>query len=364
MKSIIESKYCLYAPLVIIMIISFFNMYNAQLLSSIYNNNLIKQIIWYLVGFGLIFILNKFNLRVLMKYSSIYYGVSILLLGMVLVMGNTVNGAKAWFNLGLFSFQPSELAKLSLVIHLSNVVANYQVNNIKDEVILIIRGGILTLIPSILVFLEPDTGAIIFFVIIYITMMYFSNIRRFWFIILGAIIAIGLILFSVFYLYNQDLLISLIGTSFFYRVERLITFASNSSYQLDNALIAVGSSSWYGTGLKKIAIYIPEAPTDFIFAFNISNFGILGGFVIIGCYYIMDIYLIRKLNIYRDKKIKLFLSSFINMFIIQQIVNIGMNIGLLPIMGIPLPFLSYGGSTIIIYFIFLGIIMNYDNHVY
>ena len=163
------------------------------------------------------------------------------------------------------------------------------------------------------------------------------------------------------YIYNQEILINLIGTSFFYRVERLITFSTESSYQLENAIIAMGSASFFGSGLNKVSLYIPEAPTDFIFAFNISNFGIISGIIVILCYLLIDIFLINKYLTVKQKQIKLVLISFISIFFFQQFINIGMNLGLLPIIGIPLPFLSYGGSTIIIYFMFLGIILNILN---
>ena len=160
------------------------------------------------------------------------------------------------------------------------------------------------------------------------------------------------------YLYNKDLLINLIGTSFFYRVERLITFKTMSSYQLENALVAMGSSSLLGTGLGKVSLYIPEAPTDFIFAFSISNFGYLCGFIILSCYFLMDLFLINKIINMKKNTLKYILISFTSIFLFGQIINIGMNLGLLPIIGIPLPFLSYGGSTLIIYFTFLSIIFN------
>ena len=158
---------------------------------------------------------------------------------------------------------------------------------------------------------------------------------------------------------NPDFLIKVIGTSFFYRIERLITFQNASSYQLENALIAIGSASLWGVGLKKSSLYIPEAPTDFIFAFTISNYGIITGLIVLLSYFLIDIYLINTYFKIKNKKIKLFLFSFLSVFIFQQVINLSMNLGLIPIIGIPLPFLSYGGSTIIIYFIFLGIIFNY-----
>ena len=356
MNKIINSKYMLIIPLFIIMIISLLNMQNAKALSTLYEHNLIKQIIFFGIGIILVIIISKININTILKYSKYYYYISVLLLVLVLFFGKNINGSTAWFDFKLFSFQPSELVKLTLTLYLSNIVL---VN--KPDFKLILKVIIITLIPSILVFLEPDTGAIIFYFLIAITVLLVAGIKKYWFVILGIIIILLLGTFILLYIYNQEILINLIGTSFFYRVERLITFSTESSYQLENAIIAMGSASIFGSGLNKVSLYIPEAPTDFIFAFNISNFGIVSGIIVILCYLLIDIFLINKYLTVKQKQIKLVLISFISIFFFQQFINIGMNLGLLPIIGIPLPFLSYGGSTIIIYFMFLGIILNILN---
>lgn len=353
MNKIINSKYMLIIPLFIILTISLLNMQNAKVLSSLYENNLIKQIIFFGIGILLVIIINKININSILKYSKYYYYFSIILLILVLFLGKNINGSTAWFDFKIFSFQPSELAKLTLALYLS-VVASKNKPNFK----LILKVIVITLIPSILVFLEPDTGAIIFYFLIAIAILIVAGVKKYWFVILGIIIILLLGIFIFLYLNNQEILINLIGTSFFYRVERLITFSTESSYQLENAIIAMGSATLFGSGLNKVSLYIPEAPTDFIFAFNISNFGIVSGIVVLLCYLAIDLFLLNKYLTINNKKIKLVLISFISIFLFQQIINIGMNLGLLPIIGIPLPFLSYGGSTIIIYFIFLGIILN------
>lgn len=353
MNKIINSKYMLIIPLFIILTISLLNMQNAKVLSSLYENNLIKQIIFFGIGILLVIIINKININSILKYSKYYYYFSIILLILVLFLGKNINGSTAWFDFKIFSFQPSELAKLTLALYLS-VVTSKNKPNFK----LILKVIAITLIPSILVFLEPDTGAIIFYFLIAIAILIVAGVKKYWFVILGIIIILLLGIFIFLYLNNQEILINLIGTSFFYRVERLITFSTESSYQLENAIIAMGSATLFGSGLNKVSLYIPEAPTDFIFAFNISNFGIISGIVVLLCYLAIDLFLLNKYLTINNKKIKLVLISFISIFLFQQIINIGMNLGLLPIIGIPLPFLSYGGSTIIIYFIFLGIILN------
>jgi len=347
----------IFIPLIIIMIFSFLNMFNARLLSNSYNMHLIKQIIWYLLGFFSLIIINKINTQKLFKYSFLLYLISIILLIAVLIFGQEINGAKAWFKLKYFSFQPSEFTKLTLAIYLSKIISEYKMQNTKDQILLIIKVILITLIPSILVFLEPDTGAIIIYILISFFMLLSTKINKKFFIPLLITGIIILSLFFYFYFFNPDILINILGTSFFYRVERLLSFTNGNSLQLENALVTIASSSILGSGLNSVNLYIPEAPTDFIFAFTIGNFGYLSAFIILLSYLIIDIYLVYLLFNTKIKINKLFLISFIAIFFFQQFENILMNIGLMPIMGIPLPFLSYGGTTILIYFIFIGIVL-------
>ena len=214
MKKVINSPLLLFIPLLIIMIISFMDMQNAKLLSDLYEKNLLKQLIWYIVGFGTILIIKKINIQTILKYSKYFYWLSIILLVLVLFFGKETNGARAWFNFGIFSFQPSELTKLTLILYLSDIASRN-----KPDFRLILKVSILTIIPSILVFLEPDTGAIIFYFLSAITILYFAQLKKYWFFILFGIIILLGGTFIILYIYNRDLLIKLIGTSFFYRIE-------------------------------------------------------------------------------------------------------------------------------------------------
>ena len=344
MKKFFKNNLLLIIFLLILSIISLLNMFNAKLISPTYNNAFIKQLIWFIIGFIILLLCQKLKFKKLFKYSLYFYLFTIILLILVLFLGSDVNGAKCWLNILGFSFQPSELAKLSLSLYLVNIASNTKIKTFKDELKIIFKLLFLTLIPSILVFLEPDTGAIINFLIILL-------------VVIGLLI-LGVSSFFVLYFFFQDTLIKLIGTSFFYRMDRLINFAQGNSYQLENALITIGASSFFGVGLNKILLYIPEAPTDFFFAFSIGNYGIFSAIIICLSFIIIDLFLIYKINKNKSKSIKTFAYTYIAIFIFHQIYNISMNLGLLPIMGIPLPFLSYGGTNTLINFLFLGIILN------
>lgn len=223
MKKVLNSKFLFFIPLLIIMIISFLDMYNAKYLSTLYSNNLTKQIIWYTLGIIILLLFRKINTSFIFKYAKYFYILSILLLIYVLIFGKVINGARAWITIKGLSFQPSELAKLSLALMLSNTLNSFVNTGIKSEILFILKIFILTIIPSILVFLEPDTGAIIFFLVMAFTTVVLSNIHKFWYILAILLITLSIGTFIFLYLFNKDLLINLIGTSFFYRVERLIT---------------------------------------------------------------------------------------------------------------------------------------------
>jgi rod shape determining protein RodA len=329
-------------------------MYQATFIKSIYTNHLSKQILWYILGFISIIFIRNIKLHVIFDYSFIYYIISNVMLFLVLIIGSDINGAKAWINLKIIAFQPSELMKISLLLYLIKLSCDFQNKEIK-EFKFILKSLIVTAIPSILVFLEPDTGAIIIYLFILLSIFLLSGIKKRWFILAGILLSLLIFLFTYLYIFKQDFLIKIIGTSVFYRIDRLINFKNKSGLQLNNALTTIGNASFFGNGIKKDLLYVPEFPTDFAFTLGISIFGFCGGLLLILSYLFMDFYLIDKLFNTKNIRYRLFIHGFLFIFIFQQIQNIFMNIGLLPIMGIPLPFLSYGGSNMMVYFIMLGI---------
>ena len=172
------------------------------------------------------------------------------------------------------------------------------------------------------------------------------------------IIASSIISFILItYFNNSDLFIKIFGSSFFLRINRLLDWKSGNGYQLISGLSAIGSGGITGYGFNNTPIYFPEAHTDFIFAVYSNNFGLIGSIILISIIVIFDFRLI-KIAKEADYLGKLIIGGFIGMIIYQQIQNIGMTIGLLPITGITLPFISYGGSSLISYMIMMGIIFN------
>lgn len=357
-KKVILDKLILWIPILILLVISLLNMYYVGMNNDAYQNYFFKQALWFGLGFVVVGIFCVIKPKVLFRYSKYLYFINVLLLILVLFFGTTVNGSKAWFGFRYFSFQPSELMKFSLALYLSQVLSRPNRVGMRQEFKILLKVLFITLIPSMLVFLEPDTGAIIIYFIIMIGMILVYRINFKWYIISGILLVLFIGIFGYLYYFNQDLLIKLIGTSFFYRVDRLLTFVNQDSFQLNRALISIGTSNFLG---GSHGVYIPEAPTDFIVALSISQLGIISFILILLSFFVLDFYFFVKLFKIKNKQYKMFIAGFLAMFIFAQIQNIGMNLGIFPIIGLPMPFVSYGGTNIIVYFMFLGVLVNLKN---
>ena len=193
-------------------------------------------------------------------------------------------------------------------------------------------------------------------------MLFVAGIRYRWFGILGGI-ALGFIAFVlIIYFINNDLFISIFGSSFFLRVDRLLDWSSGSGYQLENGITSIGSGGLLGYGINNTPIYFPEPQTDFIFAVFANNFGFFGSTTLLVLITFFDLKLV-KLAIESPNNInKYVISGIIGMLLYQQLQNIGMTIGLLPITGVPLPFISYGGSSMLTNLMMIGLILNVSSH--
>ena len=193
-------------------------------------------------------------------------------------------------------------------------------------------------------------------------MLFVSGIRYRWFFLVIMVIAtISGFTLGIYFL-KEELFIKIFGNSFFLRVHRILDWSNKSGYQLQNSLISIGSGGLLGHGFKKTPLYFPEPQTDFIFAVYASCFGLLGSFILLTLITCFDIKLVKIAKKSKQGIDQYVMSGIIGMLIYQQVQNIGMTFGLLPITGITLPFISYGGSSLISYMIILGIIFNVSNH--
>ena len=354
-------------PIVLFFIISITTIYSAMTYLSPDNGNLaLKQAIWYLVGVVIIVILFKLKNDYLYRNAWFLYIIGNILLVSLLLFAPEINNSKCWFVIPYIgSFQPSEFMKIFIMLVLAVMISNFRETtdhpSVKEEFIFILKTLIVVLIPSVLTFLEPDTGAVMIYFIIYFCMMFTSGIRLRWFVILGIIIAVVLGLVLGCYFLNEDLFVNIFGTDLYYRFDRILDWQNGSGLQLENALAAIGSAGVFGHGFNQTPIYFPESGTDFIFAVYASNFGLLGAIVLIAIIIFFDTRLINMATKRIASRDKFVLAGIIGMLVFQQVQNIGMTLGLLPITGITLPFISYGGSSLLSYLILVGIVLNISN---
>ena len=352
--------------LLIFSVISIITIYSAQNLLIDTNDLYIKQIVWYTVGFLLAFFIMFIGNNYIYKNIWFLYGIGIISLILLLIFGTPINDAKCWFTIKhIGTIQPSEFMKIILIITEANLIDKFNNDfpdpSVKEEFMFLMKIGIVVLVPSILTFLQPDTGVVLIYLLITIVMLFVSGIRYRWFILLLLIATIGVGTILGIYFLNNELFIKIFGTSFFLRVDRLLDWSNSSGFQLENGLSAIGSGGFLGTGFNNTPIYFPEPQTDFIFAVFASNFGFLGVILLLGLIMFFDIRLITIANKNSFNINKYVIAGIVGMLIYQQVQNIGMTFGLMPITGITLPFISYGGSSLLSYMIMAGIIFTISN---
>lgn len=354
-------------PIILFGIISVISIFcTKSLLGPDFQNYWIKQIVWYVIGFGLAYFMMFIGNKFLYNNAWWFYTIGVLSLFFVLFFGVTRNKATCWFEIPYIgTIQPSEFMKIFLIIMLARLIHDFNEKylnpTIKEEFFFLIKVLIIVAIPSILTFVEPDTGAVMIYMIITFVMLFIGGIRKRWFILcflmIGTVLGIG----ALIYFQNQDLFIKIFGTSLFYRIDRLTDWSSSSGMQLGNSLIAIGSAGVFGHGFNHTPIYFPEMQTDFIFAVFASNFGLLGASLLVLLIIFFDMNLIHTTSKAIDFTDKYAIAGILAVLIFQQIQNISMTIGLLPIMGITLPFISYGGSSLLSYMLLVGMIFNVSN---
>lgn len=359
-------KYIL-TSLILLILISIITIFSAQSLLPSYMDNLfIKQAIWYILGFGLAYTIMSIGNDFIYQNIWILYGIGILALIGLLIFGTPINDAKCWFNLpGIGTIQPSEFMKIILIITIGTVINKFNEDcsnpTIMEEFKLLIKIGIIVLIPSLLTFLQPDTGVVLIYLLITVVMLFISGIRYRWFaLLLGSLFVVIAIILTIYFI-NTDLFVNIFGTNFFLRIDRLLDWSSKSGFQLENGLSAIGSGGMFGNGFNNTPIYFPEPQTDFIFAVYASNFGFIGVILLLALLLFFDIRLIIIAINNRSNTNKYIIAGIVGMLIYQQLQNIGMTFGLMPITGITLPFISYGGSSLLSYMIMAGIIFNISN---
>lgn len=346
---------------------------------------LFKQIMWYGIGFIAMAAIMYLGNDTIFSFAKIAYWIMLAALiylfvskhvisrflgyGHNLPFVTPINGATSWFQFpGIGSFQPSEFMKVILIIITAGIIDEHNSSKVLDsyesDLQLFWKVICWALPPLILIFIQPDTGICIIIFVSLAVMLMCSGIKSIW--ILGGIALAVLLLGGFFYLYffNNSLLTSLFGIDSLYKLDRIKGWLDPESdilstgNQLYTALMAMGSAGITGHGMQQNLVNIPEAQTDFIFAVIGQSFGLLGTLFVVGLCLTLDLRLLRIASLSKITKEKYYITGVLGMLLFQQFQNIGMIIGLLPITGITLPFISYGGSSLLSYFLAIGIIMN------
>lgn len=318
-----------------------------------------RQIIWVLIGLTVFFVFAFTDFRFL-KHTNILalvYILSSVILFLLFILGYVSHGAKSWFNLGLFSFQPVDLMKLVLVLVLAKYFSrrHVEIHDIKH----IFISGLYMLVPLVLVLLQPDFGSAMIIFFIWLGMVLVSGISK---MHLLAVFTSGIFLFVVFWFFIFAP----------YQKARIMTFVDpladihGSGYNAFQSTVAVGSGQITGKGLgfgtQSRLKFLPQPQSDFVFAAFAEEWGLIGSILILFLYSLV-IYRILDSALLGAYNFEILFGMGIAIFFMSHIlINIGMNLGLMPVTGIPLPFMSYGGSHLIIEFAALGILMSMKSY--
>ncbi len=312
-----------------------------------------RQIIWWVVSFAAMILLSKINYKIYGRTSAFILLASIALLALVLIPGfsQEVGGANRWLNLGFFSIQPSEIAKFALVVYFARVLEKRYSRTFKATHVFF-PGFLVLLLTTVLIFLEPDLStAVVMWVIVFIVL--FVGGVKLWHL-LGIGLAGSILLASYMFLGQ-------------YRVERLFAFldrsgeASATNFQISQSLIALGSGNIIGLGLGNSVqkySYLPEAHTDFIFAIIGEELGLIGTLLVIVLFLLFTFFGIRVCLRSRDYFGRNLAAGLTAMISIPAIINTGVVTGLLPVTGLTLPFISSGGSSLLISMSSVGVLLN------
>jgi cell division protein FtsW len=324
--------------------------------SQQYNNSWYffqKQMLWALVGFGAFFWLMRTDYHFLQRYSRVLIITSIILLVLVLtgIFGREIGGAKRWIMLGPIRFQPSELAKISLLIYIADYLDRKQ-----SQMGKMLKGvapvlGVMGLVCG-LILIEPDMGTSVSLGAVSLGMLFVGGLSA-WY--LGSLVLMAIPL-SVYLVLSKP-----------YRLRRLTTFfhpwedPQNAGYQIIQSLIALGSGGFLGVGLgnsKQKLLYLPAAHTDFIFPIIGEELGFIGALSIVVLFFIFA-WRGMKISFHAPDLFGNMLAGGITlMIVLQALINIGVACALFPTKGLPLPLVSYGGSNLAFTLASIGILLN------
>lgn len=359
-------------------IVSLVAISSAQTSGQYLTNFVPRQGLFYIVSAGMIAVLMYFDSDQYKKMAYYLYGAGILMLVLLMLapegpgqIGEPVNGAKAWFHTPVVNIQPAEFMKTFYILALAKMISAHHENNplktMKTDFYLLGKIGVLLLIPLAFILEQPDLGTALVFIAITLAIVVVAGIS--WKIILpsfGGVVLIGGVLLWMT-LNMQEFLTNTFGIQP-YAFARIYTwldpysYAEGEGYNLIAAMNAIGSGEVFGKGYQGREVYVPENHTDFIFTVISEDFGFVGASAVIILFFVL-IYHLTKITLQLKDTFSTYVcAGIIAMITFHVFQNIGMTIQLLPITGIPLPFISYGGSSLIGNMLAIGIVFSMKFH--
>lgn len=359
----------------------------------------LRQLIWLILAFGLFLAVVRFPQRLFDAGAYGLYGVSLVLLMLVLVMGHTRMGASRWFDLGPISFSPSDIAKLAALLTISRFFAYTRLPVYSKRRLAL--SAIIAIIPMMLILKQPDLGTSLTFPVILFALWFWSGLSPWYLLLIVSPIismvaayywlswAIYLVALLIFLAALRPGLIFSIGmvvmnlafgmiTPFIwerladYQKNRILTFLNpgydprGAGYQIIQSKIAIGSGGVIGKGYLQGSQarldYLPERHTDFIFSVLGEEFGLIGAVIVIGLFTFVFYRCIRIAARCRSRFASFTTFGATAVLFFQFAVNIGMTLGLMPVTGLPLPFVSYGGTGLLLCWVLIGLIVAADHH--
>ncbi|HJK87619.1 MAG TPA: rod shape-determining protein RodA [Candidatus Megaira endosymbiont of Hartmannula sinica] len=309
-----------------------------------------KQIITLAASILIFAIIIFIDIRIIYNLSYISYFVAIIMLLLVYITGTKAMGATRWLNLGIIKIQPSEFSKIAFIIAISKYMHGLEDITIID----IFKVTILFLLPFVLILKQPDLGTAIILLLIFISIVFSTGINIKYYIYVAM-----LFLISAPYIYSK---------LHAYQKERILTFLYperdpfGSGYNIIQSKIAIGSGGIFGkgffSGTQSHLKFLPEYHTDFIFSFLSEEFGFIGSFITITSYLLLIIAIYLSLFKVKTRFAKFIIVGIATMIFSHIFINIGMVTAILPVVGIPLPLISYGGTMLVSFWISIAIIVN------
>ncbi|WP_053367542.1 FtsW/RodA/SpoVE family cell cycle protein [Bacillus sp. FJAT-27245] len=352
------------------MVVSCIAIYSAQKYSPYGVNFVLLQVRWYVIGLGASAFVYFFDFDQIKRISPYAYIFGVLVLIGLFLAPETIaprtKGAKAWFEIPKAgSIQPSEFMKLFLILFLARVISNhndkYLDRTLQTDFMLLGKIAVVAALPLAFILIQPDAGTAMVVVAIVIGMSFISGINWRIIAVLGGAAALIMAILVYIYLEVPDLLLLVLDQ---YQLNRIHSWLDpfedmqNTSYQLAYSILAIGSGMMYGKGFNASQVNVPEAHSDFIFTVIGEEFGFFGASLVISLYFILIYRIIVIALRNKGPYESLIATGVISLLTFHIFENIGMVIGLVPMTGIPLPLISYGGSSLLGTLISLSLVLN------